>query len=137
VVVDVGLASMLMLEVLVRQVSMLEGSVIVLMLVYGAEMLESTRHLVVIVGDVEVTVRVRKSLVTVLLPSIGRSDVCHFCTSHRRVKRDTCSTRACQLNRATEREERFRVNSNGLARRRWILANRVGDRGTGGAVHVA
>jgi hypothetical protein len=80
-----GLTGMLVLEVLVWHMGMMEGGVVVLMLVNRAEVLEPARHLVVIVGDVEVMVRVSESLVIVLLPSVGRAGVCHVCTSRRRV----------------------------------------------------
>jgi hypothetical protein len=45
------------------------------------------------VGDVEVMMRVGKSLVIVLVPSVGRAGICHLCTSRRRVQRHLCSTR--------------------------------------------
>jgi hypothetical protein len=93
VVVHVGLTGVLVLEVLMRYMGVMEGSVVVLMFMNRAEMLEPARHLVVIVGDVEVVMRVGKSFVIVLLPSVGRAGICHLCTSRRRVQRHQCSTR--------------------------------------------
>lgn len=90
----VGLTGMLVVEILVWHVGMMEGGVVVLMFVNGAEVLEPTRHLVVVMGDVKVIVRVSKRLVIVLLPSMGRAGICHLCTSRRRVPRTIlCLTR--------------------------------------------
>jgi hypothetical protein len=117
VVVHVGLTGMLVLEILVRHMGMMEGGVVVLMFMNRAEMLEPTRHLVVIVGDVEVMMRVGKSFVIVLLPSVGRAGVFHVCTSRRRVQRHLCSTRP-KLAQSRDWTRRARLAARGTGRRR-------------------
>ena len=89
----VGLTGVLVLEILMRYMGMMESGMVVLMFVNRAEMLEPARHRVVIVGDVEVMMRVGKSFVIVLLPSVGRAGICHLCASRRRVQRHLSSTR--------------------------------------------
>src|SRR5262249_6298772 len=108
------------------------GGVVVVRLVEGAELLEWFRYLVVIVGDMEVTVRVRKSLVTVLLPSIGRSGVGHVCTSHLRVEPRYVlyPTDAGSIEPGTTR---VRTVSSGV----WTIADRVDAGRTGGDDRVA
>jgi hypothetical protein len=74
VVVDVGLTGVLALEVLVRHVRMVQRRVVVLVLVRGAEVLEAAGHLVVVVRDMEVPVRVHQPFVVVFFPP-GRGRV--------------------------------------------------------------
>jgi len=57
-IMDMGLALVLTLRVPVREVRMAHGCMVVLMRVAGVEMIETARHLVVIVSHVKVMVGV-------------------------------------------------------------------------------
>src|SRR5687768_17565994 len=70
VVVDVGLALVLLLEVFVREVSVGQRSVVVLVLVARAQMHETVRRLVVVMGHVVMHVRVGQGRVVVLLETV-------------------------------------------------------------------
>jgi hypothetical protein len=58
VIVHVSFPGVLVLEILMRHVGMLNRGVVVFVLVRSAQMLEPARYPVVIVGDVEVRMRV-------------------------------------------------------------------------------
>ena len=66
-VVDVGLALMLALEVLVGDVGVPESGMVVGVLVLGVEVVEAPRQPVVVVGDVEMAVGVYERVVLVVL----------------------------------------------------------------------
>jgi hypothetical protein len=75
VVVYVRLARVLVIEVLVGMMGVPERSVIVLVRVARAQVIEPARRRVVIVRDMEVLVRVCQLLVVVLFPAIWRIPV--------------------------------------------------------------
>lgn len=77
-IVHVGFALVLTIRVPVRVVRVAHRSVIVLVRVTGVEVIETTRHLVVVVSHVKVVVSVSQSLVLVMLPVSGWSVVSHI-----------------------------------------------------------
>jgi hypothetical protein len=70
-IVDVGFAGVFPFEVLVRYVRVVDGGVAVLVLVGGAQVLEATGHLVVVVRHVEVPMAVYQAFVIVLFPFLS------------------------------------------------------------------
>jgi hypothetical protein len=74
VVVDVRLAGVLVIEVLVWHVRVVHGCVVVLVFVRGTQVFEASRHLVVVVRDVEVPMGMHQPFVVVFLP-VGRGRV--------------------------------------------------------------
>lgn len=75
---NVGFALVLAVQVPVRVVRVAHRSVIVLVLMTGVEVIETTRHLVVVVSHVKVVMSVGQSLVIVILPVSGWSVVSHI-----------------------------------------------------------
>ena len=77
-IVNVSFALVLTIGVPVRVMRVAHRSVIVLVRMAGVEVIETTRHLVVVVSDVKVVVSMSQSLVLVMLPVSGRSVVRHI-----------------------------------------------------------
>jgi hypothetical protein len=76
VVVYVGLAGVLVFEILMPDVGVLNRSMIMFVVVGSAEMLKSARHPVVIMSDMEVRMGVREGFVIVLFPFWRRAVDC-------------------------------------------------------------
>jgi hypothetical protein len=74
---DVRLTGVLRVKVLVRHVRVPHRRVVVLMLVRGAQVLKPSRHLIVVMGDVEVPVSVHQALMVMLFPP-GRGRTSRF-----------------------------------------------------------
>jgi hypothetical protein len=83
VIVNMGLAGVLAVEVLVGHVRVPQRRMVVLMSVRGAEVLEASGHLVVVVRYVEMPVVVHQPLVVVFLPA-GRGSILGHGYSFRR-----------------------------------------------------